>query len=72
MKGKEGREHAWGGGGGMGEDGVVHPSTTKEDLFFSQEGRCRVRPQDFCPGICVAELELAGGAGKTRGRMGCS
>lgn len=72
MKGKEGREHAWVGGGGREEDGVVHPSATKEDLFLSQEGGCRVRPQDFCPGICVAQLELAGGAGKTRSRMGCS
>lgn len=63
MKGKEGREHAWGGGGGMQEDGVVHPSTTKEDLSFSQEGGCRVRPQDFCPGICVAQLGELGKQG---------
>lgn len=64
MKGKEGREHAWGGGGGMEEDGVVHPSTTKEDLFFSQEGGCRVRPHDFCPWICVAQLEELGKQGE--------
>lgn len=58
--------------GGEEDDGLVHPSTMKEDLFYSQEGGCRVRPQDFCPGICVAQLELAGRAGKTRDRMGYS
>lgn len=67
MKGKEGRERAWGGGGGVEEDGVVHPSTIEEDLLLSQEGGRGVRPQGFCLGGCVAQLELAGGAGKTRG-----
>lgn len=52
---------------GTEEDRVVHPSTVEEDLLLSQEAGCRVRPQDFCPGGCVAQLELDG---KTR--MGCS
>lgn len=54
MKGKESRECAWGGEGGVEEDGVVHPSTIGADLLLSQEGGCGVRPQDFCPGGCVA------------------
>lgn len=41
-------------------------ASMEEDLLLSQEGGHRVRPQDFCPGGCVAQLELAGGAGKAR------
>ena len=49
------------------EDGVVHPSTIEEDLLLSQEGGRGVRPQDFCPGGYVAQLELTGGVRKMRG-----
>lgn len=45
MKGKEGRQHAWGGGRGMEEDGVVHPSATKGNLSFSLEGGPRTFAQ---------------------------
>jgi len=49
VKGKEARECAWGGGGGVEEGRVGHLSATEEDPLLSQEGGRGLRPQDFCP-----------------------